>query len=136
MRKILLFAITVIASASAFAEKWEALLTLPGLSISVDRDSVKNTSAGILGWQKWSYDEDRVFESYRYRSGKYLIYSNCLKGTRANAGFTLLDENGNAVLIRNAETFAFAPPPVGTIPYKIHQLICQPAQPSLRPAEP
>jgi hypothetical protein len=119
---VLLF--LLMASNFAVAETWEELVTVSGLKISIDKDSVRKLDSVIYGWQRWTYEQDQVFQGVTYRTTKSLIYTDCGKSTRANAHVLLLSEAGATLYERRIPAFAFAPLIPGTYPDMVHALIC------------
>lgn len=111
-------------SSSAFGENWQPVLKVPGLTIDVDRDTVTTVGPLVSGWQRWIYDQEQIFNDFHYRTGKHLIYTDCVKNTRANAHVVLLDDKGVIVYSRRSPVFGFAPLLPNTLPEDVHKLIC------------
>lgn len=119
---VLLFLISL--SNLAFAETWEELVTLPGLKITIDKDSVRKLDQVVYGWQRWTYEQDQIFQGVTYRTSQSLIYTDCNNNTRANAHVLLLSEAGATLYERRMPAIFFAPLIPGTYPAMVHFVIC------------
>ncbi|MDP2033847.1 MAG: hypothetical protein Q8K29_10610 [Polaromonas sp.] len=111
----------------ALAEAWEELVTLPGLKITIDKDSVRKLDQVVYGWQRWTYEQDQVFQGVTYRTSQSLIYTDCSNNTRANAHVLLLNEAGATLYDRRMPAIVFAPLIPATHPATVHFVICSKA---------
>jgi hypothetical protein len=123
MKRFLILILSM-ASNLAIAETWEELVAVSGVKISIDKDSLRKLDSVIYGWQRWTYEQDQLFQGVAYRTSKSLIYTDCGKSTRANAHVLLLSEAGATLYERRMPAFVFAPLTPGTYPGMVHALIC------------
>lgn len=124
MNRFFLLLLLLMSANFAAAKTWEKLVTMSGLKISIDKDSVRKLDPVAYGWQRWTYEQDQIFQGVTYLTSKSLIYTDCGKSTRANAHVLLLSEAGTTLYEHRMPTFAFAPLTPGTYPDMVHALIC------------